>query len=136
MFREFGWQEQRSPDPQAVDTFTRSMLQWEERSMTPHAQILELYQQLIRLRHERSDMGSSYVDARWEGSLFVMDRLHTQVVCNLGEQDQCCRAPAGYQLLLLGVDQPDEGLPEIWLPPDGLVVWGRPAAAVNARATG
>jgi maltooligosyltrehalose trehalohydrolase len=41
------------PDPQAPDTFTRSVLDWEERSRAPHEHLLRLHRDLLELR--RSD---------------------------------------------------------------------------------
>jgi maltooligosyltrehalose trehalohydrolase len=38
------------PDPQALDTFLRSKLRWEERARPPHAGILRLYRDLLDLR--------------------------------------------------------------------------------------
>lgn len=40
------------PDPQAERTFARSILDWEERSRGPHAEVLALYTALLRLRRE------------------------------------------------------------------------------------
>ena len=39
------------PDPQALDTFERSKLNWEERSTEPHASVLRLYRDLLAVRH-------------------------------------------------------------------------------------
>jgi maltooligosyltrehalose trehalohydrolase len=41
------------PDPQAVETFERSRLNWNERRAEPHAGVLDLYREMLRLR--RSD---------------------------------------------------------------------------------
>lgn len=41
---------ERIPDPQAVETFTRSKLDWSERGREPHAQTLALYRALLHLR--------------------------------------------------------------------------------------
>ncbi len=41
------------PDPQAPDTFTRSVLDWEERARAPHEHLLRLHRDLLELR--RSD---------------------------------------------------------------------------------
>jgi maltooligosyltrehalose trehalohydrolase len=41
---------QSIPDPEALSTFTRSRLNWEEQSLQPHAGILALYRDLINLR--------------------------------------------------------------------------------------
>ncbi len=38
------------PDPQAIETFLRSKLRWEERAQPPHAGVLQLYCDLLRLR--------------------------------------------------------------------------------------
>src|SRR5690606_11228765 len=42
------------PDPQAIDTFLRSRLKWDEREAEPHASMLRLYRALLSLR--RSEM--------------------------------------------------------------------------------
>ena len=38
------------PDPQALDTFLRSKLRWDERDQPPHAGVLRLYRDLLELR--------------------------------------------------------------------------------------
>ncbi len=38
------------PDPQALSTFTSSKLNWQERHLQPHAGMLDLYRDLIKLR--------------------------------------------------------------------------------------
>ncbi len=42
------------PDPQAEETFLRSKLRWEEREEGIHAEMLDWYRRLIRLRREES----------------------------------------------------------------------------------
>jgi maltooligosyltrehalose trehalohydrolase len=42
------------PDPQALETFTRSRLDWSERDQEPHAGILRLYKDLLERRKELS----------------------------------------------------------------------------------
>jgi maltooligosyltrehalose trehalohydrolase len=51
-FSSFRWQG-TVPNPQELETFTRSKLNWSELSEPPHAQICEWYRQLIHLRHDR-----------------------------------------------------------------------------------
>jgi maltooligosyltrehalose trehalohydrolase len=41
---------EKIPDPQAASTFSNSKLRWDERERMPHAGILELYRDLLRLR--------------------------------------------------------------------------------------
>jgi maltooligosyltrehalose trehalohydrolase len=57
-FAAFGWNPERVPDPQAPDTFRRSVLDWDERSRAPHAEVLGFYRSLIRLRRSRRELGA------------------------------------------------------------------------------
>ena len=52
-FAAFGWDPERIPDPQARETFERSKLDWAERERAPHADMLEWYRELLRLRAEQ-----------------------------------------------------------------------------------
>ncbi|MDX1657694.1 MAG: malto-oligosyltrehalose trehalohydrolase [Nitriliruptorales bacterium] len=51
-FAAFDWQEDAVPDPQAVDTFERSTLDWSTAGEGWHATLLALYRELIGLRRE------------------------------------------------------------------------------------
>jgi maltooligosyltrehalose trehalohydrolase len=50
-FRDFGWQGE-GPDPASPDTFERSRLDLALRDRPGHAEVLELYRELLRLRRE------------------------------------------------------------------------------------
>jgi len=50
-FRSFRWAGE-PPDPQAEQTFRRSALHWESRAEGVHAQVLDLYRALLRLRRD------------------------------------------------------------------------------------
>ncbi len=50
-FAAFVWQGE-APDPQARETFERSILDWDRRTEGRHAQLLALYRELIRLRRD------------------------------------------------------------------------------------
>jgi maltooligosyltrehalose trehalohydrolase len=64
---------ERIPDPQAPETFSRSRLRWDERETLPHAGVLALYRELLRLRGHpalrRRDRGSFAVTALGEHAL-------------------------------------------------------------------
>ena len=69
-FSAFRASEARSevPDPQAEETFLRSRLRWSERTASPHAQILALYEALLELRRSspalrRRERGTFAVEA-------------------------------------------------------------------------
>jgi maltooligosyltrehalose trehalohydrolase len=56
-FKAFsGFHHVEVPDPQAVETFTRSKLDWNERLAEPHRGIWRLYAELLRLRREHPAM--------------------------------------------------------------------------------
>lgn len=50
-----GWADQVF-DPQDRESFTRSMLRWEERTEDGHAQMLDWYRTLIALRREHAEL--------------------------------------------------------------------------------
>jgi maltooligosyltrehalose trehalohydrolase len=51
-FSGFRWQG-KVPNPQEIETFERSKLDWSELSQPPHAEIYEWYRRLIQLRHDK-----------------------------------------------------------------------------------
>jgi maltooligosyltrehalose trehalohydrolase len=92
-FSAFGWDPEDVPDPQALETFERSKLKWEEIADEPHTEILEWHRQLIRLRRELPDLGSTGFDqtfvaydeeARW----MAIQRGAATVIFNLAEETQ------------------------------------------------
>ncbi|MBI4863728.1 MAG: malto-oligosyltrehalose trehalohydrolase [Candidatus Riflebacteria bacterium] len=50
---------ERIPDPQANATFERSKLRWSERSGPPHAAVLRLHRDLLRLRQQHPALGEA-----------------------------------------------------------------------------
>ncbi|MFH1702479.1 MAG: DUF3459 domain-containing protein, partial [Nitrospirota bacterium] len=50
-FKSFSWREE-PPDPQAVETFLKSKINWEKREKDNHKVLLRFYKNLIRLRRE------------------------------------------------------------------------------------
>jgi maltooligosyltrehalose trehalohydrolase len=50
-FKDFDWKEE-PPDPQSIETFNRSKLQWDKLPKDGHHQLYQLYKHLIRLRKE------------------------------------------------------------------------------------
>jgi maltooligosyltrehalose trehalohydrolase len=66
------------PDPQEVETFTRSRLDWSEAQRPPHAQVRELYRELLRLRASEpalKERGRGAYDVRALGSdALVLER--------------------------------------------------------------
>jgi maltooligosyltrehalose trehalohydrolase len=95
------------PDPQAVDTFTRSKLDWSEAERPEHAGVRALYRELLRLRGTEASLRErrrGHFDARPLGeNALVLERrgpsgtLH--VLLNVkGSLEH--RLPAGAELVL------------------------------------
>jgi 1,4-alpha-glucan branching enzyme len=49
-FKTFAGAPERIPDPNAVETFERSRLRWEDRNESPHREQLDLVRALLRVR--------------------------------------------------------------------------------------
>jgi maltooligosyltrehalose trehalohydrolase len=92
------------PDPQALSTFERSKLIWEEAGREPHASIRRLYRELLRLRRSEPAMRTPGRSAELniraydedvlllrrrsgEASLFVVVRLRGAGRVNLSRDD-------------------------------------------------
>lgn len=106
-FSAFGWNPDDVPDPQAVQTFTRSKVDWSELVREPHSELLNWYCDLIRLRRQTPELTDGRLDrvdlkfdegARW----LTMARGPVMVIINFGQQAQ--RVPltnAGSRKILL-----------------------------------
>jgi maltooligosyltrehalose trehalohydrolase len=57
-FSYFGWDPAAIADPQDPATFERSRLRWDETDTAPHAEMLDWYRELIRLRRSQPDLRS------------------------------------------------------------------------------
>ena len=88
-FASFGWPPEDVPDPQAVETFERSLLRWDELSAEPHASLLAWHRSLIALRRSVPELSSGRMDEvgvsidEAAGRLVVV-RPPVTVACNLG----------------------------------------------------
>jgi maltooligosyltrehalose trehalohydrolase len=126
-FVAFGWDPAAIPDPENPAAFSISKLKWEEAKQPEHAQILEWYRALIRLRRSipcLNDGSPGMVratydeDAKW----LRMKRGTIDVICNLGEADHLFQIPRGASVLL--ASRPIAGAEEdaIVLPSDTVAV--------------
>jgi len=86
-FAHFVADELEVPDPQAIRTFERSRLDWDERERGDHREIFEWYRQLIALRRCVADFQNGRLDpdavsfdeaAQWIG----VKRGAAMVICN------------------------------------------------------
>ena len=130
-FAAFGWNPNDVPDPQDPETFQRSKLRWEEVGHEPHAEILNWYQQLLRLRRlhpaltngRMEDVRVAYnQDAGW----LIVERDSVTVACNLAGQEQS--VPVGEtrprNLLLASSDAACIGPDAVSLPAESVAILG------------
>jgi len=104
-FEGFGWSPDEIPDPQDKSTFERSKLNWTEPEKPVHAEVLQWYKDLIRLRRKSNDLEDGNLSAvhvrfdehaRW----LVIERGEVRVACNLGAARVRLEIGNGAKLLL------------------------------------
>ncbi len=89
-FAAFGWDESQIPDPDAVETFTSSKLNWSEVDKGQHAEMLQWVKDLIQLRRSSVDLNDGdfshlEVNCTADGKGFTMRRGSVRVLMYLGE---------------------------------------------------
>jgi maltooligosyltrehalose trehalohydrolase len=128
-FVAFGWNPEEVPDPQDPATFEASRLKWDELADAPHAQMLEWYRQLIRLRSAHQDLGggdSAVVESRFDeqNKWLVVHRGPITVCCNFSDQPQCLPVHIDGDMLLSSTDQVERNDCGVTLGPETLAVFG------------
>jgi maltooligosyltrehalose trehalohydrolase len=107
-FSAFRWQG-AVPNPQYLETFTRSKLNWAELAEPPHAELASWYRKLIRLRRDKvvvpresammPDKAAVNFDARAEWLTFVHNGV--LAVFNFSDRAQSVPLPRGDWTLVL-----------------------------------
>ena len=126
-FAAFGWAPEDVPDPENLETFLRSKLNWDEVHEGPHEEMLEWYRKLIALRRGSSSLNDgaprqTEVSFDEESRWLVMTRGEVVVMCNLGETTLGLNRPKQFPLLL-GSQSGIEVVGEtVVLPPKSLAV--------------
>jgi maltooligosyltrehalose trehalohydrolase len=126
-FAAFGFTAREVPDPEARDTFERCRLNWSEVGEGRHAEMLEWYRALIRLRRNSyslndGDAGHTRVRCSDPDRWLVMDRGGVQVLVNLGQQDATFDVPEGFRVALVSRGGVCGNAGKILLPPTTLAV--------------
>jgi maltooligosyltrehalose trehalohydrolase len=132
-FASFGWDRDRIPDPQDVNTFERSRLNWNELDEPFHRRMLEWYRAMIRLRGRLPSPPDSLdegvvveVDDELGRIEFARDAISVWV--NLGENDWQLPLLEGMRLLLVSdpSTRPNGGM--LCLPPSSVAILEIPNA--------
>jgi maltooligosyltrehalose trehalohydrolase len=126
-FAAFGFGEDEVADPEDVETFDRSKLDWSECETGKHAEMRAWFKKLIWLRrHSQSlnDGDKGHVEVRWDEKKkwLMMDRGLMRVICNLGEDAAVFEVPEGYELAACSVDGIGVSEGMVTMPPDGFAV--------------
>ena len=117
------------PDPQALETFERSKLVWDECGRKPHSEMLDWHRRLIRLRHEFAALSDARLDRvsvtfdeqqKW----LVMARGPIAVACNLSQRRQHTPLSSGQDARILLASEKEIRIvgDGIELPPDSVAV--------------
>ena len=128
-FAAFGWNPEEIPDPQAVETFECSKLNWSESDTEPHSSLLAWHRRLIQLRREIPALSDGCVEevrvgfdetAKW----FAVKRGPVVIACNLNQITQ--RVPVDIdpasRLLLTSTDKVQLSQDTVELPPDSVAI--------------
>jgi maltooligosyltrehalose trehalohydrolase len=126
-FAPFGWDPAIIPDPQAVETYDRSRLRWNEPDEQANAALLDWYRSLIRLRREYPalrDGDRRHCRVTWsdEEEWIVVHRRDIAIACNLGSQSRTVDATGARRVLLASEPAITVRDHVVTLPPDGVAV--------------
>ncbi|HEX4981453.1 MAG TPA: malto-oligosyltrehalose trehalohydrolase [Ilumatobacteraceae bacterium] len=128
-FANMGWDPDDVPDPQALETFERSKLDWHETDDDAHAAMLAWYRELIALRRHipaLSDprLDRNQVDVDENRATIVVTRGPVKVIVNLGVADHHFRFTAESDARILAGSDPRvraDGTGVV-VPPDAVAV--------------
>jgi maltooligosyltrehalose trehalohydrolase len=126
-FAAFGWDPDDIPDPAAEGTFQRSKLNWDEVREGGHAEMLDWYRRLIRLREASPSLndgepGQTKVSFDETRRWLAMERGLVTVMCNLGPDQVELENARELPLLLASRDDVEAEQGVVRLPPDTLAI--------------
>jgi maltooligosyltrehalose trehalohydrolase len=130
-FAAFGWKPEETADPQAIETFKKSKLNWNEISKSSHAEILDWHKQLIQLRRRETDLNDgrmNCVRARFDEAKrrLAVERGAIVVECNLSADPEAVSLRTGsYEVLLVSESGAKLAGGKILLPPESVAVLKR-----------
>ena len=94
-------------DPQAPATFEQCKLDWSKASLSPHAEVLRLYRDLISLRKQHPGLGNcrkDFTEIQFDEHVKTLSIKRADssgttalVVCNLSPEPQSISIPNGTQ---------------------------------------
>lgn len=132
-FAAFGWDPDLTPDPEKRETFLRSKLNWDEAAHPEHAEMLEWYRALLRLRKttpalNNGEPGNTRVTYSEEEKWLRMERGPVVLCCNLGAMEHPFSVPNQSRILLASPAFVAVEGASLNLPPDSIAVLELPIA--------
>jgi maltooligosyltrehalose trehalohydrolase len=126
-FAAFGWNPAEIPDPENVETFERSKLNWNEVHEGRHEEMFQWYRGLIALRRGSASLnngepGQTKVTFDGEKNWLVMERGPVTVVCNLGDERMEFENPKHLQLVMASRADVKATKSAVKLPPNTLAI--------------
>ena len=126
-FAAFGWDPNEIPDPEKLETFEQSKLNWNEIEQDSHGEMLDWYRRLIDLRRRSAslndgDMRRVSVEFDEKEHWLTMNRGQVRVLCNLGDKPAELENPAGLPLILASDTNISSKDKMVVLPPDSLAI--------------
>lgn len=126
-FAAFGWDPNEIPDPEKLETFEQSKLNWNEIEQDSHGEMLDWYRRLIDLRRRSAslndgDMRRVSVEFDEKEHWLTMNRGQVRVLCNLGDKPAELENPAGLPLILASDTNISIKDKMVVLPPDSLAI--------------
>lgn len=126
-FAAFGWDPASIPDPEELQTFERSKLNWKELAHSTHAEMLRWYRSLIQLRRSTPSLnngepGNTTVSFSEQQNWLCMRRGSILVACNFAESNQALSNEADAELLLASEPRITLDRQVLSLPPDSVAV--------------
>jgi maltooligosyltrehalose trehalohydrolase len=104
-FADHGWDVSAMVDPQDPAAYHDSVLNWAESETGTHAEMLQLYRTLIRLRRDEPSLAQPWLDAvrvdfDEDQAWVVVHRGELRVVVNLAGEQQTVPVPGAAEIVL------------------------------------
>jgi maltooligosyltrehalose trehalohydrolase len=125
-FEDFAWQGE-APDPDDVETFNRSKIDWDARRRGEHQSMWNLYKELLRLRRDTPalrDLSLENVRAHADDAkkVLIVERGNVLLGFNFSDAAQTVSAPEGEWRTLLDTGAKLSG-GSLTLPPHAFAIW-------------
>jgi len=124
----FGWDPEAVPDPQDEGTFARSRLDWSCLDAPGHAELLDWYRTLLRLRRRLPALTDPRIpaEASYDEGLLRQQRGSVGLAANLAPVSRTVELPPGSELLARSDAGVAHDRNEVVVPVDSVVLWHEP----------